>query len=223
VVRHGAAPSAVVEAAVVMAMTAAADAPTALRQALADIPATTLYADLSTASAGLKQRLAATAATGGLQFVDVALMAPVPGTGLHTPALASGPGAESFVEVLVPLGMPVECCGVEPGIAATRKLLRSVVVKGLAALVIESMDGAHAAGLAAETWANLADLVTAADGPFLRRLVEGTGPHAARRHHEMEAASALLVELGIEPVMSRSTVESLRRAEGGHPLPRLPG
>jgi hypothetical protein len=72
------------------------------------------------------------AESAGNVFVDVALMAPVPGTDLRTPTLASGPGAARFEAIMTPLGMTVEVCGPEPGGATRRKLLRSVVMKGLA-------------------------------------------------------------------------------------------
>jgi 3-hydroxyisobutyrate dehydrogenase-like beta-hydroxyacid dehydrogenase len=161
------------------------------------------------------------AAARNLGFADVALMSIVPGNGLRTPALATGPAAAALEAVLAPLGMPIEAVGEQAGDAATRKLLRSVVIKGLAALLIEAMHAADAAGCADETWQNLVDQFTAADGPFLRRMVEGTDPHAVRRLHEMEAAAELLADLGVDPVMTRATVENLRRVpiEG---LPRLP-
>jgi 3-hydroxyisobutyrate dehydrogenase-like beta-hydroxyacid dehydrogenase len=212
---------AVAGADIVLSLTASADAPTALGQALAEIPDKAIYADFSTSSALVKRGLGELAATRGLGFADVALMSIVPGNGLRTPALASGSAAAELEAVLAPLGMPIEAVGEQAGDAATRKLLRSVVIKGLAALLIESMHAAAAAGFAGETWQNLVDQFTIADGPFLRRMVEGTAPHAARRLHEMEAAAELLTELGIDPVMTRSTVESLRRVptEG---LPQLP-
>lgn len=223
VTRHDQPSAAVVDAGVVLALTAAADAPTALAQALDAVPAGAIYADCATASAGLKRDLAATAAGAGLEFVDVALMAPVPGTGLRTPALASGPGAARFVGVMGPLGMVVEDDGPEPGRAAARKLLRSVVMKGFAALLVESIEAARAAGLADETWENLVAQFTAADEALMRRLVEGTAPHSTRRLHEMEATAALLAELGVDPVMTRATVESLRRIdEGEAEVPELP-
>jgi 3-hydroxyisobutyrate dehydrogenase-like beta-hydroxyacid dehydrogenase len=224
VTRHGDPDATVAGAGMVLAVTAAADAPTALAQALEAIPRGALYADLATASAGLKQRLAASAAGAGLGFVDVALMAPVPGRGLGTPALASGPAATRFVEAMTAVGMPVEHAGPEAGRAATRKLLRSVVMKGLAALVIESMQAAAAAGLAGETWRNLVTQLTAADEALLRRLVTGTAPHATRRLHEMEAAAELLAELGVDPVMTGATVTHLGLLAGGRTgLPPLPG
>jgi 3-hydroxyisobutyrate dehydrogenase-like beta-hydroxyacid dehydrogenase len=224
VVRHDHPEAAVVGADVVLGITAAADATTALAQALDDIPRGAVYADLATASAGLQRSLAATAADAGLGFTDVALMSPVHGRGLRTPALASGPSAWAFIATMGPLGMPVEHAGDEPGMAATRKLLRSVVVKGLTALVVESMQAAEAAGLASETWDNITGQLAAADEGFIHRLVTGTGRHAARRVHEMEAAVELLAELGVEPIMTKATAARLRSvAAGASSVPSLPG
>ncbi len=213
--------SAVEGADLVMAATAAADAMDALRQALEAIPAGAVYADLSTASAVRKQDLASVAATRSLKFADVALMAMVPGNGLYGASLVSGPGAARYAELLAPAGVPVEVVGPDAGTAATRKLLRSVVMKGLPALIIESLRAATAAGLGEETWQNLLGQIETLDAGFLRRLLEGTETHSERRHAEMQAAVELLESLGIEPTMTRATVESLRRmpTEG---LPELP-
>ena len=222
-VRRAADPRAALEGAqLVMAVTAAADAMGALTQALDAIPAGAVYADLSTASPVRKRELAAVAEARSLAFVDVALMAMVPGNGLFTIALASGPGADRYAALLAPVGVPVEPIGDEPGRAATRKLLRSVVMKGLPALIIESMRAAEAAGLAEVTWDNLIGQINAADAEFMRTLVEGTATHSVRRLAEMEAATELLESLGTDPLMTSATVESLRRmpAEG---LPELPG
>ena len=221
VVRHPGPVPAVEAATLVLGVTAAEDAPVALGQALDAIPASAVYADLATAAAGLKEKLALAAAERDLRFADVALMAPVTGTGLATPALASGPGATRVAEILNGLGGRVEAIGGPAGAAATRKLLRSVFMKGLAAVVIEAMEAGRAAGADRWLWSNLAEQIAVADEDLLRRLVRGTGPHARRRLHEMEASAALLEELGVDPLMTRSTVESLRRILA-HGLPDLP-
>jgi len=224
VVRHDQPGAAAVGADLVLGITAAADATTALTQALDAIPRGAVYAELATASAGHQRSLAAIATQAGLGFTDVALMSPVPGTGLRTPALASGPSASAFIASMAPLGMPVEHAGNEPGLAATRKLLRSVVIKGLTALVVESMQAAEAAGLAVETWDNIVGELSAADEALVRRLVTGTGRHAPRRVHEMEAAAELLAELGVEPIMTNATVARLRGvAAEQSAVPALPG
>jgi 3-hydroxyisobutyrate dehydrogenase-like beta-hydroxyacid dehydrogenase len=224
VLRHDHPGAAVVGADLVLGITAAADATTALTQALEAIPRGAVYADLATASAGLQRSLAAIATGAGLGFTDVALMSPVPGRGLRTRALASGPSARAFIATMAPLGMPVEHAGDEPGMAATRKLLRSVVIKGLTALVVESMQAAEAAGLADETWDNIVGGLSAVDEGLIRRLVTGTGRHAARRLHEMEATAELLAELGVEPIMTNATLARLRTIVADpSAVPVLPG
>ena len=89
VTRHDDPKTAVAGAALVMAVTAAADAQGAIAQAWDVIKRGTVYADLSTAPASLKEDLNDTAALRGLPFADVALMATVRGNGLTTPSLAS--------------------------------------------------------------------------------------------------------------------------------------
>jgi 3-hydroxyisobutyrate dehydrogenase-like beta-hydroxyacid dehydrogenase len=223
--RHDEPTMAVSETTMILALTAAADAASALAQAIDHIAPATLYADLSTGSAGLKQQLAATAEEHGLLFADVALMSIVVAHGLRTPALVSGPGADRYAELLGGLGAPVEAIGDEAGLAATRKLLRSVVIKGLAALLTEAMRAGEASGQGDWLWGNLVDELSAPGAAFLARLVHGTKPHALRRFHEMEASASLLTELGVDPVMTRSTIESLRRIseDGLPPLPTVVG
>jgi 3-hydroxyisobutyrate dehydrogenase-like beta-hydroxyacid dehydrogenase len=212
---------AVVDAELVLAIVAAADAPVAARQALDAIPDGAVYADLGTGSAVLKLELAELVEP-RLRFVDVAMMTTVPGHGLAVPSLASGRAAHEYVGLMTPLGARVEAVGDRPGVAATRKLLRSVVMKGLAGVVIEAMRGAHAAGEAEWVWGNIVHQLTVTDEVFVRRLVEGTAVHHERRRHEMEASMELLDELGVDPVMTRATVEHLARiADDGVPeLPR---
>ena len=95
-------------------------------------------------------------------------------------------------------------------------------MKGIAAVVIEAVRAAERAGLEDWLWADLVAEFEAAGAPLLERLLQGTGVHAARRVHEMEATSEMLESLGIEPVMTRATVESLRRA-ADHGVPAVPG
>lgn len=211
---------AVAQADVVLALVAASDAVDAAEQALDAIPDGAIYADLGTGAAALKQQLAAVVEP-RLGFVDVAMMTTVPGHGLAVPSLASGAAADAYVAALTPLGARVEAIGAEPGRAATRKLLRSVVTKGLAGLIAESMRGAHAAGEAEWVWGNIVHQLTVTDESFVRRLVEGTAIHHERRHHEMEASMELLDGLGVDPVMTRATVEHLART-AHHGVPELP-
>lgn len=213
---------AVLEATAVLTLTPEADMAEAANQALFDLPAGALYADLGTAAPSLKRQLAQLVEERGVAFVDVALMAPVLGKGVATPALAAGRGARRFVAMARPLGMDIEAIGDEPGLAAARKPLRSVVVKGMGALFIEAMRAGPASGCEERLWDHLCAQVEDSDAGFGRRIVESNARHGAGRTDEMRASSRLLDELGVEPVMASSTAEVLRSvAELG--VPPLPG
>lgn len=208
--RRTAPAEAVEDAEIVLALVAEADMATAVSQAAGAIPPGACYADLGAGSPGRKRELAAVAERHGFSFVDVGLMAIVPGNGAATPALAAGDAAERFVAAMAPLGMRVEAIPGGPGAAAARKLLRSVVTKGLSALVLEALRGAEAAGCRDWLWDNVCHQITTADEAFLVRLVEGTRAHSRRRTDEMAASASMLAELGVDPRMTRSTVELLR-------------
>ena len=190
---------AVAGAEVVLSVNAASAALEAARGAAAALGPGQVYADLNASGAALKRALADVVAPTGAAFADVALMAPVPGNGLRTPALVSGPGAAAFAERIGPLGMPVEVLGDEPGAAAARKLLRSVFMKGLAAACIESLEAARAAGCEAWLHEEIAGVLASADPALLDRLLTGSVRHAARRAGEMRDARELLDELNVEP------------------------
>jgi 3-hydroxyisobutyrate dehydrogenase-like beta-hydroxyacid dehydrogenase len=182
----------VADAAVVLSLTTAAAARDAAAAALPGLRSCAVYADLNAAAPDLKRELAALVPS----FVDVALLGAVSVSGLATPSLASGPGAERFAELFAPLGMPVEVVSERPGDASALKLLRSVFMKGIAAAAVESLAAAEAVSRREWLEAQLADVITPA---LLRRLVEGSRRHAARRVDEMDAACELLASLGVEP------------------------
>ena len=167
-----------------------------------------VYADLNTASPALKRELAVVA---GARFTDVALLGPVPAKGLGTPALASGPGAQAFAAALEPLGMPVDVVSEQAGDAAAMKLLRSVFMKGLAAAAIESVEAAEAAGHVEWVKQEIAAVI---GRPLLDRLLTGSRAHAVRRVDELEAAQALLEELGVEPRIAEASAGVLRGLSG---------
>ncbi len=196
-----------------IAVTAAEDAPGAMAQAWESIGPGTVYADLATAAPSLKQDLAVRAAEGEVAFADVALMAPVPGRGLATPALASGTGAVQFTRLVNPMGGRVEAIGERAGRAAGRKLLRSVVTKGLTALLIESLEAGRAADDLPWLWEHLVDQLTALDEAFLRRMLSGTEVHVDRRLVEMESARQHLEGLGVGADMTGAVVSVLRRVQ----------
>jgi 3-hydroxyisobutyrate dehydrogenase-like beta-hydroxyacid dehydrogenase len=194
---------AVTGADVVLSLTTAAFALAAAERVAGELAPGALYADLNTSAPQLKRELADALS---VPFADVALIGAVPNLGLKIPALASGAGAERFAELFRPLGMPVEVVGEQPGDAAGMKLLRSVFMKGLAAIAIESLEAAKAAGVEERVRADITGVI---GEPLLERLLTGTQEHAARRADEMRATAAYVEELGVEPRMAEAAAEWL--------------
>ena len=193
----------------VIALTHAAQALDAAQSAVGHLPAGAFYADFATGDPGLKREIAKLARDHGLRVIDGAVMNPVPLAGVATPVDVAGDEPEAFVTLMSPLGLRLTAVSTEPGVAATRKLLRSVLVKGLSALVIESMRAAETAGEAGWFRAHAFDLLSNLDRDYVARLVEGNVKHSVRRVHEMEAASELLRQLGEPPLTSEATRQVL--------------
>jgi 3-hydroxyisobutyrate dehydrogenase-like beta-hydroxyacid dehydrogenase len=190
---------------IIMSLTSAHEAVETLKQALPGLGAGTIYADLNTGSAGFKATLPRTAARSGAAFVDIALIAPVPGRGLRTPMLASGPAADDCARLLGSLGANVTVLPGPPGTAASRKLVRSVFYKGLAAAVTEALRAGRAAGC--EDWLrdDIRQVLTGASAATVDRLEEGSVRHARRRMDEMKPAGDLLDELGVPSRVARAS------------------
>jgi 3-hydroxyisobutyrate dehydrogenase-like beta-hydroxyacid dehydrogenase len=188
----------------VLSVNSAADAVDALRQGLPGCAPGIIWADLNTSAPRTKEELVVVAGD-AVRVVDVALMSPVPGRGLRTPMLASGPDAGAYAGALRPLGAAVEVLPAPAGAAATRKLLRSVFYKGIAAAVLEAVEAARAAGLADWLRDNIKDEFDRTDAATLDRMLHGSRVHAVRRTEEMAAAAELLDDLGVPARVARAS------------------
>ena len=199
-------PEAVHGADVVLSLVGGDASGAALDDALGAMTSSSIYADMNTISPAKKQRLAEHAAARGVPFVDVAILAPVPRARIGTPLVLSGTGAGRLQQLLDELGVPAADVGDEAGAAAGLKLLRSVFMKGLAALVFETTTAARTVG--AEDWA--VDQIASELGPsghqLVARLLEGTPMHAVRREAEMRDALDFLDSLGAAHQMTDGTI-----------------
>ena len=208
---------AVRDADLVLSVNSSHDAMTALVNALPQLRPGTVWADLNTASPGTKAALAERLSGRDVAMVDVALMAPVPGKGVRTPMLVSGEGAERYAALLAHCGAEVTVQPGPPGAAISRKLLRSVFYKGLAAAAVEAVAAADAAGCGDWLRGNIRAELAGFDESTLDRLIDGTHKHARRRADEMTAAGEQLRELGVPPRVSdaaRDLLVELRDAQG---------
>jgi len=208
---------AVVGASLVLSVNSAHDAVPALEASLGALRPGAVWADLNTAAPGIKQRLAEIGRERGIPVTDIAMMAPVPGKGLRVPMLASGDSAGQVAATLRGHGADIEVLDGPAGLAAMRKLLRSVYYKGLAASIIEALEAARAAGL--EDWLteHIAEDLAKQDAASLNRIVTGTRQHAVRRGHEMAAAAEMLTDLGIEPIMATGSQQLHERLAAERP------
>lgn len=144
-------------------------------------------------------------AAGG-RYVEGAVMAPIAPRRLGTPVLLGGPHARAFAPVAAGLGFSVEAFADEVGRASAVKLSRSVFVKGLEAIVTESLLGARHHGVEAEVLASLGDTLPHPDWPSLARyLLTRPLTHGLRRSEEMQEAAAMLGEAGLDATMARAT------------------
>ncbi len=186
----------------VLSVNSAKEAVAAFAAALDALGPGALWADLNTAAPGIKQRLAEMGRERGIPVTDIAMMAPGPGRGLAVPMLASGDAAGQVAARLRAHGADVEVLDGPAGLAASKKLLRSVFYKGMAASIVEALEAARAAGY--EDWLreHIAEELAKADASTVERIVTGTRQHAVRRGAEMEAAAEMLTELGVRPLMA---------------------
>ena len=167
-----------------------------------------LFADMNTAAPQLKREIAPIIEKTGALFVDAALMDPVPPKGLGTQVYASGSGAKRFAEMMTPLGMPVTCLDAEPGDAATHKLVRSIMYKGVAAVIMECLEAAEALHMTEYARAQMLKIIY--DEPMIDRFVTGSIKHAKRRVEEMEAVVEMLNSIGVSSFSSQAAVQRLK-------------
>jgi 3-hydroxyisobutyrate dehydrogenase-like beta-hydroxyacid dehydrogenase len=186
----------------VLSVNSAKEAVAAFATSLDALHPGAIWADLNTAAPGVKQRLAEMGRSRGIPVTDIAMMAPVPGKGLRVPMLASGDAADDVAGQLRAFGADIEVLDGPAGLAASKKLLRSVFYKGMAASIVEALEAARAAGY--EDWLreHIAEELAKADASTVGRIVTGTRQHAVRRGAEMEAAAEMLTDLGVRPIMA---------------------
>jgi len=167
-----------------------------------------LFADLNTAAPQLKRELAPIIEKTGALFVDAALMDPVPPKGLGTQVYASGSGAKLFAEKMSSLGMPVTYLDHEPGNAATHKLVRSIMYKGVAAVIMECLEAAEALSMTEYARAQMLKIIY--DEAMIDRFVSGSIKHAKRRVEEMEAVVEMLNSIGVSSFTSQASIKRLK-------------
>jgi regulator of RNase E activity RraA/3-hydroxyisobutyrate dehydrogenase-like beta-hydroxyacid dehydrogenase len=188
----------------VLGLTGAKAALEVARDAAPHLGASTVYADMNAGAPELKRQIAeAVGAASKAVFADVSVIGSVLKYRHRTALVASGLGASVIADWFGSLGAPVEDLGAEPGAASSRKLLRSLFMKGLGAIIVEAVDAGRAAG--DEQWVREQIAAELADGEqTVERLYAGTYKHAERRAREASAAAELVRDLGLDTGLARA-------------------
>lgn len=202
--------AALVSARMILSLVTARAAPAVAADVAAAIGPGALYFDMNSVAPDTKRSAAMAIEAAGASYIDAAVMAPVHPARLAVPVLLSGLCASAGAEALRAAGfLDVTVVGDAVGAASSIKMIRSVMVKGIEALTAEMMAAARAA--------NVADAVLHSLGQgWAEKAIynlERMRTHGARRAAEMEEVAKTLAALGVDPLMTRSTI--IRQREMG--------
>jgi 3-hydroxyisobutyrate dehydrogenase-like beta-hydroxyacid dehydrogenase len=191
---------------VISAVTAASSAEVA-GQARKAMRAGQIFLDINSCSPGTKRSNSQAVQSSGADYVEAAVMAPVPPQRLKVPMLLGGRRAAELAPVLGSLGMNATFISDEIGVASAVKMCRSVVIKGLEALAIESMLAARRFGAEKEVLASLQGTFPGMgwQDKLPDYLISRVAEHGRRRAAEMREVAHTLEGVGIEPTMALAT------------------
>jgi 3-hydroxyisobutyrate dehydrogenase-like beta-hydroxyacid dehydrogenase len=178
------------------------------QEAAPTLRAKTVFIDLNSASPATKKSCAALIDAAGGNYVDAGVMTSVPPYGIRTPILIGGEKAQEISQTLVSFGMNVKVVSNEIGIASAIKMSRSIMIKGLEALVIESYTTARAYGVEDFVLPTLAETFPSIDWEkqgdyFFQRVVQ----HGKRRAEEMIEAARTVEEGVFAPTMTAAIAQ----------------
>ena len=172
------------------------------------IQAGTLFLDLNSASPGTKAQCAALIDAAGGHYVEAGVMTSVPPYGIRVPMLLGGVKAAELAAVLTAWGMDAKVVAEKIGVASAIKMCRSVMIKGLEALVIESYTTARAYGVEEHMIPTLYETFPGIDWQaqgayFFSRVAQ----HGKRRAEEMRESANTVLEAGFTPFMAAAIAE----------------
>jgi 3-hydroxyisobutyrate dehydrogenase-like beta-hydroxyacid dehydrogenase len=192
---------------IVSAVTAASDVDAA-RSVTSGIPRGAFYIDLNSVSPATKTICARLIEDAGGRYVEAAVMTPIHPRGIASPMLLGGPHAAAFLERAAPLGFSAKVFSSTLGQAAAVKMCRSVIIKGVEALLTESMLAARHYGVEKPVLDSLSDLLPAGDWEKIARyFISRSLEHGVRRAEEMREAAKTVAEAGVAPSMASATAE----------------
>ena len=172
------------------------------------LPRGAVFLDLNSASPGAKCRAAEAVNAVGARYVEGAVMTSLPPYRIKVPLLLGGPFAAALLPRLAEMGFAPELASDQYGVASATKMCRSVMIKGLEAMVIESFSTARHYGVEDAVLASLQETYPGIDWEkqaayFFQRAIE----HGRRRAEEMREVAQTVREAGLEPWSAAGTAE----------------
>ena len=202
--------------AAILSVVTAASAFEAAQSLAGDLTADHLYVDLNSVSPATKGRIAGVIAGGAGRFVEGAILAPVAGLDHRVPILLNGPWAPALVNALSSYQMRLDVMDAAIGAAAAVKMCRSIVIKGLEALMLECALAAGEYGATDRVYRSLTETYPGIDWRNTADYMIGRVlQHGERRAREMEEVAETLRAARIEPLMAEATAR--RQDWGGRP------
>jgi 3-hydroxyisobutyrate dehydrogenase-like beta-hydroxyacid dehydrogenase len=169
----------------------------------------TLFVDLNSVSPGTKHSVCELIENAGGRFVEASVMSPILPRRSASPILLSGRHGAEFADMSRQLCFSnVRVVSEDPGVAAATKMCRSVIIKGMEALVTESLLAARYYGVEATVLASLENLFPGQDwSEQSRYLISRSLQHGGRRAAEMREVARTVEEAGYTPWMSEGCVQ----------------
>jgi 3-hydroxyisobutyrate dehydrogenase-like beta-hydroxyacid dehydrogenase len=191
---------------IISAVTAASSADVA-GQASQTLRAGQIFLDINSCSPATKRSNSQAVQSSGADYVEAAVMAPVPPQRLKVPMLLGGSRAAELARVLSGLGMNATFISEEIGVASAVKMCRSVVIKGLEALAVESLFAARRFGAEREVLASLQGTFPGMgwQDKLPDYLISRAAEHGRRRAAEMREVAHTLEGVGVKPTMALAT------------------
>ena len=183
--------------------------------------------DLNSASPSAKQQAGALIDGAGGRYVEAAVMTSIPPYRIRVPMLLGGPHASELAPALTALGFAVTVTSDRLGVASATKMCRSVMIKGLEALTVESLSSARAYGVEDAVLASLAETFPQIDWEaqasyFFHRAIQ----HGRRRGEEMREVAVTVADTGLAPLAAEAIagrMEGLAELVEGGQLTRPAG
>lgn len=196
---------------VISAVTAAA-AEEVAAEAASFLKSGQIFFDVNSAAPSTKRRASAHLLKSKVDYVEGAVMAPVKKPGIRVPILAGGGLAAEVAERLNPLGFQIKPISQEIGHASATKLCRSIIIKGLEALMVDCARASEHFDVKQNVFASLGETFPSIDWHALSEdMKERVATHGKRRSEEMREAGEMLADAGFDAELALAVADAQAR------------